>query len=367
MKIICPQCAFERDVPSERLPSASAIATCPQCQCRFRVVCADVATASDVTSTQDGVSIGNENMPHDSLSHDPLPPGAHIPKHVESAFDNHITETEAYSTTHKESAEALASQSVSTTPQDIQDIQECASGTQNVKDIRHDGDNNDDVQAASAHAQQDIETQDSFLHNPWESPEKDGYFAAFYQTAIAVLFAAPRFFAGLMPQGSRKKAFIFYLIVGILQVCIERLWSYVLSNTLATSVSEDIQLQSLLHMLSSQNDIFFAILLHTALSSLEILMASLFYFLVFKLIAPTQANYPLVFQVIAYSSAPLLLCIVPMIGSVVGILWSIACTFVGCRHALRLTWAQTIIGIMPLYLLGLLSFFHIMNTIQGSI
>lgn len=36
MRIVCPQCGYSRDIPSEKVPASSSIATCPKCQFRFR-------------------------------------------------------------------------------------------------------------------------------------------------------------------------------------------------------------------------------------------------------------------------------------------------------------------------------------------
>ena len=53
----------------------------------------------------------------------------------------------------------------------------------------------------------------------------------------------------------------------------------------------------------------------------------------------------------AYAAAPGLLCVVPLLGSVVGFIWSFACILVGCRAALRLNWPQTLMGLAPILLL----------------
>ena len=36
MRIVCPQCGYSRDIPADKVPSKSSIATCPKCQFRFR-------------------------------------------------------------------------------------------------------------------------------------------------------------------------------------------------------------------------------------------------------------------------------------------------------------------------------------------
>ena len=36
MRILCPQCGYSRDIPEDKIPARSSIATCPKCQLRFR-------------------------------------------------------------------------------------------------------------------------------------------------------------------------------------------------------------------------------------------------------------------------------------------------------------------------------------------
>ncbi|QLA15155.1 hypothetical protein GD605_02875 [Desulfolutivibrio sulfoxidireducens] len=36
MRIICPECGFSRNVPDDKVPASSAVATCPKCRHRFR-------------------------------------------------------------------------------------------------------------------------------------------------------------------------------------------------------------------------------------------------------------------------------------------------------------------------------------------
>ncbi len=36
MRIVCPQCGYTRDIPAEKIPARSSIATCPKCTFKFR-------------------------------------------------------------------------------------------------------------------------------------------------------------------------------------------------------------------------------------------------------------------------------------------------------------------------------------------
>ena len=106
------------------------------------------------------------------------------------------------------------------------------------------------------------------------------------------------------------------------------------------------------------------VLARTAFISFELLVAAVLYHMMFRIVAPAMADFSLVFQVIAYASAPVLLGIIPVLGSLAGFIWSIACSVVGCRYALRISWRQTLLAIGPLYLLLLLLFLQAGAAIQ---
>lgn len=358
MKILCPQCEFGRDVPDDRLPGKAVIATCPRCKYRFRVSAAGVVSTdglapdalneADAAGTADVACEFARNRA-ESGGDDPLPPGAIIPGAAEEMPKN-VRSTDAATPVHADTHAPVHTQASPAPESDFEAQQRLAREAYERQ--------------AAANAEQ--EGVDSFaLDNPWENPQY-GYPAAFYQTAMRVMFAAPRFFAGLAPAATQWRPLAFYLVVGVLQIVIERLWGEVLSSALAPAAGGDPQLQGLLQMLAPETSIAMTVLLRSAMITLELFFAAALYHLVFRLFTPAHANFSLVFQVLAYSSAPALLCIVPVAGSIAGFIWGLACSFIGCRYALRLSMAQTVMALVPLYLLGLPLIFYLLQGIQGA-
>lgn len=327
MKIVCPECRFTREVPENRLPGAAAIATCPQCGHRFRV--------RRPEHNPEAADWPQNSPSHDAEQDDPLPPGAVIPK------------TEFNADPAPPSA------------QEDDDYRRTA-----VAAYRRQADQGEEPEGKKR--EEELPTRDEALENPWEHPERDGYAAAFYQTTVRVMFAAPRFFAGLRADAPQTRSLWFYLLVSLCQILVERFWSETLSGILASSAADDPQLQKLIQMLTPQTNLLMALLLRTAMTTLELFVAAGLYFLMFRLIAPAQANYQLIFQVLAYSSAPALLCVAPVVGSVAGFIWGVACSFVGCRYALKLTWRQTILGLAPIYALGIPFALRILQSVQTA-
>lgn len=343
MKIVCPQCDFEREVPEDRLPGSSAIATCPRCRHRFRIsrdgVVEDMPASTPPPSPGPSLPDGD----------DPLPPGAIIPGASSDAVQpGDEPEAPAGTSTAREVPE-----NPQTPPSPRGSF------------LRKDSAEPDDEEAAyRKNAAEAYERQAAAEHgdapfaldNPWEHPERDGYPAAFYQTAMRVMFAASRFFAGLRPNVPKTKALQFYLIICVFQILVEHFWAGVFSGLLAPDASTDTQLQQAIRMLLPLGDLSLrslslALLMGVALGTMGLVLSAGLYHLAFRISAPDRAEYPLIFQILAYSTAPALLCIVPVAGGLAGAVWSIACSLIGCRYALRLSWGRVVATLVSLYVI----------------
>ncbi|MDR0239765.1 MAG: zinc-ribbon domain-containing protein [Deltaproteobacteria bacterium] len=325
LKIICPACSFTREVDEGKLPPAAAIATCPRCKARFRFR----EPAAQPESAEYPV-------PDDDL----LPPGAVIPPYGPNRLDEDL-----FSHPHGNGASSRPA-----APPDAKD--ELESRRQAAEAYRR----------AAELAPPPDELQ--ALSNPWEDPY-EGYPAAFYQTAVRVLFAAPRFFAGLVPQKQLGRVLAFYLIVGLIQIVAEQFWLAVFAKVLAPRAESDPQFAQLLSLLTRDMSLPLVLLARTAFISLELFITAILYHMMFRMVAPAKANFSLVFQVIAYAAAPALLGIIPVLGSLTGFIWSIACGVVGCRYALRISWRQTLLALGHLYCILVLVFLQVSIAAQG--
>lgn len=416
MKITCPQCHFEREVPPERLPGKTAIATCPHCRHRFRIVCHEFRSPDrgltperiaqelrpispvpgDTFSPQSPSKVREQELDHGNIvltktpqhpsnvpeqehtdppapartlpvtletpdqstptpeagsrledtpsgdTDDPLPPGAIIPRQLSSHEDDH------YGVAHATSSIPTDSEAV---PQHRHSIPSEPDGA-SQQDISHAEETSTPV-ATSPNGHDTAQGQPVLsMDNPWDHPEREGYLAAFYQTSMRVMFAASRFFTCLHEDSSKTRALSFFLLICVLQVLIERFWGGALLGLLGDSA--DPQLRQVLVMLTPQMSLPMSLILKSAVSTLSLFFISGLYYAAFRLVAPEQANYALIFQILAYSAAPDLLCIVPVVGSLAGFVWSLACSLIGLRYALHVSWVQIAATVLPLYALTLM-------------
>jgi hypothetical protein len=325
MKIICPGCAFERDVDEARLRPSAAVAVCPRCRERFRF--RPVAgSGADPAQSRDapGEETGDTGPPPDAI----VPPGKRIPPGGPDRSDEELF-------SHPRDASSSADRRAS-----------ASSGGK--------GGTDEDLRRHASEAYRRVAESDSpEIDNPWENPV-DGHLSAFYQTVVRVLFAAPRFFAGLAPRRAILRPFLFYLIVSLVQISAEQFWlgafaGFLSPETGATGAESSPHLAQLTALLTQDVNLPLLFLIRAAFMSLELFCASILYYTALRCVEPNKAEFSLIFQVAAYASAPAVLGVIPLLGSLAGFIWSIVCVFVGCRHALRITWPRTALALGTVY------------------
>ena len=389
VKITCPRCGFSRELPADRQPSKAVIATCPHCACRFRFVpgsgVSDVLSepeepvvdavrpgaatdASEYSQPSDtdgaGTPIRGERKDNGD---DPLPPGAIVPGR---AAPRRPAEDEAREPAPRRRAEAehapdddgeknfgnlwglLGGKGLFGPRADEDTPRPGISHGGNSKSGGSFGEEGPGGGSARFERRDDNEEAHGPASNPWETaPEPDGWISSFYQTCMRVMFGAHNFFEHIRVDTPQVRPLVFYLIVSVVQVVIERVWSGVFLSLMSPSAASDPELERMLILLSPQISLPMTVLLKTGVSVVQLYVLAALMRLAYGFISRKKTEFSLVFQVAAYSAAPALLCVVPLLGSIVGFIWMLACVLVGCRTALKLTWPQTIVGFIPVVLL----------------
>ena len=103
------------------------------------------------------------------------------------------------------------------------------------------------------------------------------------------------------------------------------------------------------------------VLKQVAFVTLQLYVQSALLYLMYRLILRDKPEFDLIFQVSAYGSAPMLLCVIPVLGALTGLVWSLACTLVGYKTVLRLDWSQTLLGYAPVFLLEMFLLLQVMQ------
>lgn len=404
MLICCPECQFERTIESSQIPPSAVMATCPQCQCRFRFRNADGTPTADQTSVtppatpedtlapvaeatdtpeqptpSDGAPqqlVPEEATPEPSEEDgdDPLPPGAVIPNIPgEKAFETRSDKRE-----QRGSASGSSDTDTPFLKKPLRKTDDL-SATDVLKDgflklkqkLTGQADTSEQKQDApfgqdKPNRLQDKQQPEMELGVPWEQPRRYSALMGLYQTILRVMFNAPRFFSGLASSGTGLlRPLFFYMLLGLFQTLVERMW-YLMRLEAAEPSITDPQVQEMIANLTQSMSLPLTLLLSPAFLAMQLCFFAAVFFLMLRLVHPENVHFRTVFKVIAYSSAPTLVCVVPLVGPFVGSIWFGVCCFIGCKYALRLPWTRTALALGPLYLIALAVGLQLVRQVMGG-
>ena len=331
MLIRCPECRFERQIDADAIPANAMMATCPHCKCRFRfrnpdgtpVVEQPVPAAESAKPAEPAAP----PLPPEVDGDDPLPPGAVVPRIPGEEGQAPGTPEEPQSETPRAQPAAEKRSAF-------------WNNFQKKKDEEHPGKSI----AAALHADE--------TNVPWEEPKRYNPFMALYQTILRVMFNAPGFFAALpATNGKLARPFLFYLILGMFQTLVERVW-YLMSIEASGPSITDPKLQEMLGDMAQSMSLPLTLLLTPGILAIQLCFFASVFYLMLRLVQPENVQFLTVFRVIAYSAAPTVVCIVPLVGPLVGSVWFGVSCFIGCKYAMRLPWSRTGLALGPLYLIA---------------
>lgn len=335
MKITCPDCGFFRELAADRAPQRAVIATCPKCGCRFRFQPEDGVSRllehGQTASARPAASRPQED--------DPLPPGAIVPGRNAGGQADAPAGTDG-------SPRARAPEDAA--PGHARAARQTGETGRAEADTAEDAPRPDNRKRRPRPVPADED-------NPWDlAPRPAGYLSAFYQTTLRVMFGAGRFFAHLNPEAPQLRALLYSLIVTLIILGSQYIWLSMSREMLEQAAPAGAPLMVLIRF-ALDHPLFYA-LVSLASFVFQIYIVSALLFLGFRVTGVKHAAFYIIFQVVAYSTAPLLLCIIPVLGPQVGLVWSLACLVNGCRMALQIDWPRTLLGFAPFVLLLILLF-----------
>ena len=356
MLISCPKCHFKRHVDEKQIPESATLATCPKCQNKFRFrdpetgnfiagICLETEQekaeheTSPITDTEqqnvDTEAVNsiepNENLEHSKETPEQNPDSEKIPPAEDPVPLNEEN------LTHKKQKEE--------NPLLEPEFQNYG---RNEKKAERYVMMTDDV--------------------PWEHPERYGFFRSFFRTIVRVMFSGKEFFSTVHSQVSSLRPASFYAIIGLIQALIGYLSSPGMMNFIKNA-NIDPQQQVLMENLFSNQSLTMLIITTPFIMILQLLIYASFVYLAIRITNTEKADFPLTLRIIAYASAPMILCIVPYLGGLIGLIWFIYNIFIGVKYALRLTWQRTFLALAPIFILWFFIAFNqalvILSAIQG--
>jgi len=389
--IRCPKCHFDREISAARIPPNAVMATCPRCGERFRFRNVDGAplpaemsapveapaasgagesargetAAAAVSEPRPRVMRETRSRPSGGTlipisdehpDDDPLPPGAMTlgcPEEAAEQGDDVPEEGRAASPQggrpplDENDRPAAGKAARQDRPASLRGEEaDSARGGDSAGALRRPaGKAGAKDRAAASGGGAPLEDMDI----PWERPDRYNPVVALYQTILRVMFGAPRFFAAVpSAEGGLGRPLLFYLLLGLFQTLMQYMWFRMSIEARAPFIT-DPQMQEMLGSMAQNMSLPLTLLFSPVLFTFQLVAFAGVFFLMVRLVQPEQAAFAVLFRVVAYSAAPMILYVVPVVGPLVATLWFAVSCLIGVRYALDLSWSRVLLALGPLY------------------
>ncbi len=274
MRITCPNCMFEQNVPDEKIPPHAQRATCPKCKHKFKFRQIEpseefILEDEPATSEQDSSQSEQDPTPHTGES--------------ESKHQEH---------------------SLWSTLEDMGEGPEESPWDQR------------------AHA-----TKESSA-SPWENLQYYGFFPGFYQTVKRIMLTPHAFFQRLSLWGLGMPL-AFFILVSLIQALATFIWNM---SGIFPATAEHGAPGMGMGMMGAGSILI--LIFYPLFMAAWVFVASGVTHAFLLAFQAGKSGFEGTFRATAYGSAPLLLAVLPLIGPFIGALWSLVVTVIGykCIH-----------------------------------
>ena len=186
---------------------------------------------------------------------------------------------------------------------------------------------------------------------PWEELEQKGFFAGFFETIKMVCLYPKEFFNSMPTTGGYTRPLIFYLLISEFYTAFRMIWSLAGVGFMGHGPQMDILNLGLHGMASLLWLLFYPILL-----TILLFIATGINHLCLMLVKDGSRGFKGTFKVLCYSSAPMIMSLFPILGPIIGILWSSVCNFLGYKYVHKTSGVKVAIAMLiPVLIIFLLS------------
>lgn len=276
MYILCPDCGFGREVNPSQIPEDSEMATCPKCGVKFRFRA--LAEEPDEEFLLEPQAPENRQEPGES------PEQAERPEDFSPAGDGGP-------------------------------VKELFPGMRREE--------------ATAPGQNEV---------PWERLDRFGFLQGVLQTVHRVLFFPTLFFATMPLNRGKARPLAFFVLVGAFSTLMVYLWvmfGFSLSNE---TPGQNPTAMPLMNGAGVGLGWAAILVIVPASSVIQCFLVSGIYHFFLSLFQATSGGYEGTFRAVAYGAAPMVACVIPMLGLWVGMLWSFGVTLVGLKSVHKTDW-----------------------------
>lgn len=288
MKLVCPQCGYNKELDEAAVPAEMVYATCPQCRTRFRF------------RDEESSFVLEEETPGDSVPGDQA---------VEAVQD--MTSAPSAAT----DADTAKVRSVRFAARDTQP----SDGAYPHMDTAFSGTYTEGTESSGA-------------ANPWQQRTQIGMLAAFIATVRAVLFAPASFFREVGSEWKGSGIIPFYLCCSVGGFLVLQLWSWAYGAFLS-----DVLSQEAMRVLGGEFMGWFMV--GTTSVALVVLSPVLLFITAgvihgcLRIVGVGKGRFGTTMLICGFSTGVNVLYMVPFIGQYLAMLWGLFVILVGIKHA----------------------------------
>lgn len=390
MEITCPKCAYTRFVPEGKIPATAEIATCPKCKARFKF--RDASGQADASAPQQPAPAPRAAAP--DLPREPArrpapeprqaPPEASQPsgrpEPPASSPASSASPVSPISMDDRPAAEPAASRADIAPPEP----EEAGTGEQTPPSppqeeprARQQDDFWDKLETMGSQQQSNAgayarsgASGAAGSDVPWEQLETYGFFQGMFQTIKQVMLSPIEFFKSMPTRGGISRPLVFYLLISEV-VAVFAFVFQMLGMAALTTMGTDGVGGNEIGVLSAMGvgGSALVLILYPLLFTVGLFINAAvthFFLMIFK---AADAGFEGTFRVSAYGNAPIVLAIVPLVGPIVGTIWTLFVLIIGFKYAHRASYGQVIMALLTplllLFALGILLAMSIPFLVQG--
>lgn len=349
MKVVCPHCNFEREIPDDKIPENARLATCPKCQHKFYF--RDLEDQYDDAENAYGES---DNYIRYQNSDDSIQNESSSLKteedyyHRESDKDYHDAPTEN-GEEHMYNPDETIHQDASYRKQDYHEPESERKQENEDNDLWQKLDRmvpkNDDLNEEDE--TEDIYEGYFFDDIPFENPEKYGFFKAVGLTIKRVLTKPVQFFKE-MPLSGFMKPLVFFLVLAEFQAVFEFFWENIVG--LNSSVMQNINTAAGSGMNSaltaSSGEVLVSLLLFPILITLVSFPTAGLTHAMLMVFGSGKKGFEATYRATTYSYAAAVFSIIPIAGPLIASALSMMISVVAYKNIHDSTYTRVIMAML---------------------
>lgn len=185
---------------------------------------------------------------------------------------------------------------------------------------------------------------------PWENLDQTGFFPGLIETIKRAMLAPSAFFYR-MPLNGLGMPLAFFLLIAVVQALATFLWN--MAGIFPTAAQHDAHELGMGMMgLGS----FFIIIIYPLFMGILLFISSGITHIFLLLFQAGKSGFEGTFRATAYGSAPMILGLLPFLGPIIGIIWSLFITIVGYKNIHETAYSRVIMAMLtPLFLITIIT------------